>query len=87
VTPSELHVGDPVYLYEKDDQPIGRVRAVRGDELVLDLASGEECELPLEVVDSVVRHRVLLSAHRLEPDARNSLERVREAAAGPARQR
>ena len=84
MTRSEIQVGDSVYLYEKDARPIGRVRAVRPEELVVDLASGEEYGLPLEVVESAAQHRVLLAAHRLNTHARDSLERVRKAGAAPA---
>jgi hypothetical protein len=84
VTRSEPHVGDSVYLYEKDARPIGKVRAVREENLVVDLASGEEYELPLEVVESAVQHRVLLAAHRLNTRARDSLEQARKVTAAPA---
>lgn len=81
---SEIHVGDSVYLYEKDARPIGRVRAVREEELVVDLTSGEVYDLPLEVVESAAQDRVLLAAHRLNTHARDSLERARKASAAPA---
>jgi hypothetical protein len=72
VTPIEI--GDSVYLYQSDPSPIGTVRAVRKEDLVVGLAGGAEYELPLEVVESVVHHRVVLAAHRLAKDARDALE-------------
>jgi hypothetical protein len=78
---SQVHDGDPVYLYEADARPIGKVRAVRGDDLIMDLANGEEFEVSLECVESAADRRVLLAAHRIDPEGRESLERARTAAA------
>jgi hypothetical protein len=69
-----IEVGDRVYLYENDDEPIGTVRAVHKGDFVLQLASGAEYELPLDVVESAVHHRVLLAAHRLDKKVRDVLD-------------
>jgi hypothetical protein len=82
---SQVHPGDPVYLYEADTRPIGKVRALRGDDLLVGLVTDEEVELSLECVESVADRRVLLAAHRIDPEGRESLERARTAAVAPGR--
>jgi hypothetical protein len=82
---SQVHPGDPVYLYESDTRPIGKVRAVRGDDLLVDLVTDEEFELSLECIESAADRRVLLAAHRIDPEGRESLERARTAAGAAAR--
>lgn len=76
--PTRVEIGDQAYLEEGGD-PIGAVRGVRANALVVWIRNAGDFDVPFEAIRAAHDHKIVLDAERIDPALRDAIAHADDA--------